>query len=365
MSDNNEYRVNQESILLHENEESYVLLKDLAIEFEEELYSVKVQIKNQNELLVKKQKELLENERTRVHNLDLFSPIYDKAYDNRELSNAIDEINKNINELKDKEEKLVRRVNGLKTAAAFIDRTVIEEINSDKSNEVRHKFNDQGLSILEAQENERQRIARELHDTTVQNLTSIVHKLELSNKLIDIDSIRAKLELTAMTSTVKTTINDMRGIIYNLKPMSLDDLGFTITLDRYAHRIRELHNINVDVHSNKETNEILPVIKLTIFRIIQEACNNVIKHANATLININIFYEEHQITVKIEDNGDGFNLDHNRIELSGQSSSFGLSIMRERISLLSGTIEIQSEEKKGTVVTITAPLTIYEGDKNE
>jgi two-component system sensor histidine kinase DegS len=199
----------------------------------------------------------------------------------------------------------------------------------------------------------------------VQNLTSLVHKAELCIKLIEIDSIRAKLELNSMSNTIKTVINEMRGIIYNLKPMSLDDIGLTVTLERYAGRLMDLNNINVIVRSNEEPKEIHPVIKLTLFRIIQEACNNVIKHANATAINIDIIYDECLVNVSIKDNGSGFNLNNTHSGGGGHSSSFGLSIIKERISLLSGTVDIKSEKDYGTTVTVSAPLTIYEGDKNE
>jgi two-component system sensor histidine kinase DegS len=157
----------------------------------------------------------------------------------------------------------------------------------------------------------------------------------------------------------------MRGIIYNLKPMTLDDLGLTITVQRYANKIMDLNNIHVRVQSNEETKEILPVIKLTLFRIIQEACNNIIKHASASDIDIDITYDECKIIVDIKDNGSGFNIDGFHPMTSEQSSSFGLSIMRERTSLLSGELEIQTEKGRGTTVTVSVPLTSCEEDRNE
>jgi len=147
--------------------------------------------------------------------------------------------------------------------------------------------------------------------------------------------------------------------------MTLDDLGLTITIERYANKIMDINNIHVKVQSNEETKEILPVIKLTIFRIIQEACNNVLKHANASMINIDITYDEHRIRVIIKDDGSGFNMDRLHPVTTEQSSSFGLSIMKERTSLLSGTLDIQTEKGKGTTVTVNVPLTNCEEDKNE
>ncbi|MDF2905742.1 MAG: hypothetical protein K0R34_1063 [Herbinix sp.] len=367
MCDSNEINKYKIDISFDSSKSSGLLLKELLNECEEKLYSTKVQLKTQQGLLKRSEKEFIERERTMVHNIDLFSPIYNESRDNKELSVKIDQIKQKIEDLNKEENRFIEKISGLRTAIAIIDQYEIiaadNEKITDKLVESKQVVNDKGLSILEAQEIERQRIARDLHDSTVQNLTSLVHKAELCIKLIEIDSIRAKLELNAMSNTIKTVINEMRGIIYNLKPMSLDDIGLTVTVDRYASRIMDLNNINIYVKANEETKEIHPVIKLTLFRIIQEACNNVIKHAKATTINIDIVYDENMVNVSIKDNGSGFSINHG--EGNGQSSSFGLSIMRERMSLLSGKVDIKSEKGLGTTVTVSAPLTIYEGDKNE
>ncbi len=369
MSDSNEISENKMDESIDNSKSSALLLRELIIENEEKLYSIKVQLKAQQKLLKQYESDLLERERTKMHNIDLFSPIYKSSQTEKELPITIDKIRQKIDDLNKEYNQFEQKIIGLKTAINIVERYDVliaeHEKNSDKLIENKKVINDKGLSILEAQEIERQRIARDLHDSTVQNLTSLVHKAELCIKLIEIDSIRAKLELNSMSNTIKTVINEMRGIIYNLKPMSLDDIGLTVTVERYAVRLMDLNNINVIVRSNEETKEIHPVIKLTLFRIIQEACNNVIKHANATTITIDINYDEYLVNVLIKDNGSGFNIDKTQSEGGGHSSSFGLSIIKERISLLSGTVDIESEKDHGTKVTVSAPLTIYEGDKNE
>jgi two-component system sensor histidine kinase DegS len=365
MFDNNMNTDSKTKDIMEERKASGILLKNLAVDFEEQLYSVRIQLKSHISLLQEKERELAERERTKVYNRELFSPIQNQANNIMELTSAIEELQKGIEELNKEQQRLTDKIAGLKTAAKCVDALVNKEESVEAVFEKSLVLNDNGLSILEAQEIERQRIARDLHDSTVQNLTSMVHKSELCIKLIDIDAIRAKLELTAMSNTIKTVINDMRGIIYNLKPMTLDDLGLTITVQRYANKIMDLNNIHVMVQTNNEVKEILPVIKLTLFRIIQEACNNVIKHAGATMIDIDIFYEEHRVKVIVRDNGLGFNIDKLQTNSTEQSSSFGLSIMKERIALLSGTLDIQSEKGKGTVVTVSVPLTICEEEKNE
>lgn len=357
MYDNNQNDKDDCVDIIDERKASCILLRDLAVDFEEQLYSVKMQLKSQYILLNDNEQKLRDNERTRDKNQELFYPKCNPNYDGNEIISEIEQINKKIMELENNEKLLLGKINGLKIAAKQIDNR--DSNCDDLYSEHRSKLTDKGLGILEAQEIERQRIARDLHDTTVQNLTGLVHKSELCIKLLDIDIIRAKLELNSMSSTLKMIINDMRGIIYNLKPMTLDDLGLTITIQRYASRIINLNNIQVKVSSNEEPKEILSVIKLTIFRIIQEACNNIIKHANATYICIDIDYMANSINVEITDNGVGFDI--NKLMTSEQTSSFGLSIMNERVALLSGKLLIKSEKGKGTTVSITVPLAIHEG----
>lgn len=220
-----------------------------------------------------------------------------------------------------------------------------------------------GRNILDIQEQDRQRIARDLHDSTVQSLTSLIHKAELCTRLVDMDPVRTKLELNTMSNTLKSVINEIREIIYNLKPMSLDDLGLLATIERYINQLMMLHDIKVKITHNEEPKDIIPVIKLSVFRIIQEACNNAIKHADARCIKINIDYKTNLIIISIKDDGKGFDADNQNNEIATDFSGYGLSIMKERVYLLSGTMKIQSTINKGTIITITVPITKSEGEE--
>lgn len=233
-------------------------------------------------------------------------------------------------------------------------------------NSLNKKFDSEiGLNLLEAQERERQRIAADLHDSTVQNLTSLFHKAELCFKLIDMDSVRAKLELSSMSNTIKVIIDEMRDVIFNLKPMSLCDLGLSLTIERYIDQLRKEHDIHIKYFHNDEIMNVVPVINTTLFRIIKEACSNVIKHATASLLEINIEYCLDSIRVSIIDDGEGFDIEEYKTNNKIQLSNFGISIMQERAALLSGTLKIESTKGKGTKVTIAVPATTYKGDTNE
>ena len=205
-----------------------------------------------------------------------------------------------------------------------------------------------GYEILKKQEIEKQRIARELHDSPIQVLTNCIHKVELCNKVIDIDPIRAKLELEILSNTIRSTINEMRSIIFDLRPMAFDDLGFEITLERIITQIRNDCKMNIDIEYSGIKRKINSITGLTVIRLIQEACNNSVKHSMGKNINISFAYKEENISISIKDDGKGF-------DLSKESNGFGLSIMRERVYLLEGKFNIRSNNN-GTEINISLPI---------
>ncbi len=236
----------------------------------------------------------------------------------------------------------------------------INNINKNNINQLNLSF---GINALESYENERKRIARDLHDSTVQNLTNLMYKTELCTKLIDMDQVRAKLELQTMIRTIKGTIADMRNIIYDLRPMSLDDLGLISTIEKYIYEKKSSHNVNIEFKTNKEKYKVLPIVNLTIFRIIQEATNNAIKHGKAKKILIDLFYDEESISLTVSDNGIGFNESSPKVSDDKMNSGFGLPIMKERVLLLAGQLSIESNNPKGTKIKVVIPVRKYMGDK--
>lgn len=212
------------------------------------------------------------------------------------------------------------------------------------------------LKLLETQELERQRIARELHDSSVQCLTSVVHKTELCTKLIELDPLRCRLEILSMSKSVRSVIEEMRQMIYDLHPMPMDDIGFDDVIEREIYRINQLGILHADYSIQGNSYQLKPVIALTILRVIREACNNVLKYANASVLSLKLIYQKEKIRILISDDGDGFSLEEKMREIKDDNSGFGLSTMRERIYLLSGTIEINTEIGKGTKVTVEVPI---------
>ena len=206
---------------------------------------------------------------------------------------------------------------------------------------------------MEEQEQERKRIARELHDSTVQNLTTLIHKTELCSKLILKDPIQAQLEMRMMSETLRSCINEMRDIIYNLRPMMLDDLGIEVALEQYIAQVMVQNEIKIELKVKGKEPQLLPVVRTTLFRVITEACNNAILHAGAKKIGIELKFEKKRIFARVEDDGIGFEINNEEV----LTKHFGISIMRERIHLLQGELEVSSELKKGTIVSIKVPIT--------
>lgn len=224
-------------------------------------------------------------------------------------------------------------------------------------NEEISKSKKSNLNVLESVEKERQRIARDLHDSTVQNLTSLVHKSELCMKLIDLDPIRCKLELSSMGKILREVIEDMRKMIYDLRPMSFDDIGFGVTIERALDKCQAAYNIRYSFKIEGEEYQLPNMVSISLLRIIQESCSNAINHGNAKMIDIKLIYHEDSIELMVENDGDGFDVstidDLSRDDYSG----FGLSMMKERIYLLSGDLSIQSKAgEKGCLLTVNLPI---------
>lgn len=232
-----------------------------------------------------------------------------------------------------------------------------KEINGNNSVDI----TENGVKILETQELERQRIARDLHDSTIQNLTNLVHKTELCLKLFDVDMIRAKLELASMIESVRFIINNMREIIYNLRPMAIQDLGLLASIELFVKDYMRQTQIQVQLICEGEKHNIHQVINISIYRIIQEACNNIAKYANASICKITLNFLTSHIELTIEDNGKGIE-ENDRESNDSENCGFGLSIMRERALLLSGSLKIETAKGKGTKIIVTIPYREQKGD---
>lgn len=203
--------------------------------------------------------------------------------------------------------------------------------------------------LLELQEDDRQRIAADLHDTVLQNLSLVMHNLELSSKFIDYDPIRAKLELESNRKLVKDTIDDIRSTIFDLRPMQFDDFGFKNTLENQIQNYKNRTNMSI-IYNIDELDSVSNIYLITVFRVTQELLINAIKHSEGTEININITKSPMAINIFVSDNGKGI-VD----SIEAVENHFGLKILKERVEIIGGFAKINSNSS-GTTVSVDIPL---------
>lgn len=221
-----------------------------------------------------------------------------------------------------------------------------------------------GIKIIEAQEEERKRVAREIHDGPAQSMSNIVIKAEICERLMDKDVNEARKELQNLKKVMRDGLQEVRKIIYNLRPMALDDLGLLPTLERYVISFKEETGIDVQLRSRAINEEIKPVISLAVFRIVQESLNNVLKHAQAKRVSILLEHVNQKLIIIIADNGVGFNTKNVKIIEPESTGGFGLFSMKERVTLLEGEVDIVSQVGVGTKITIHIPL-LDEGEDSQ
>lgn len=199
------------------------------------------------------------------------------------------------------------------------------------------------------EEIEKRRIASELHDTSLQTLAHITNIVDLTKLYIDVDSNKAKLELDKINESIKNVINDIRNTIYNLRPMSLDDLSFREAIEQNLIDIDRKSSIKYS-YSISDINFSDEKQKIVIFRIIQECIINCEKHSNAKNVNLRVFYDD-KFHIIVEDDGIGFNMD----ALDENNNHFGLKLMKDKIVAYNGKLEIISKHNSGTKITIDIP----------
>lgn len=215
------------------------------------------------------------------------------------------------------------------------------------------KYKNYNLTVLTVQEEDRQRIARDLHDTSVQNLAHLIHKIELCSLYIDKDPVQAKLELSLVNKCLKDTIDEIRNIIFNLRPMTFDDLGLKAAFERLIDSINEnkKYKVILDIDEVSCENNLILV---SIYRVVQESLINIVKHADGTEIYFSCKSVDGFCIITIRDNGKGFDMSNGRAE-----KHFGLSLMKERVKLLHGKMNMSSQLGEGTEIYMKIPLEIY------
>jgi two-component system sensor histidine kinase DegS len=204
--------------------------------------------------------------------------------------------------------------------------------------------------LVNAQESERQRLSRQMHDGPAQALSNFILQTEIAMRLLDVDPAQAKEELSNLKVSAMGTFQKVRNFIFELRPMMLDDLGLVPTVRKYVDAFKEQTGLDTSVTVTGNERRLEPYLEVMIFRAIQELIGNASRHSQATMVKVHLDIADEIVRVSVDDNGKGFDP-----EIVGHGSSLGLRLIRERAEMLGGTFEIDSAAGKGARIGFSVP----------
>jgi len=216
--------------------------------------------------------------------------------------------------------------------------------------------------VINAQENEREALSKRMHDGPAQTLSNFMIQTEIASRFLDVDPLRAKEEMNNLKNAAMSTFREVRTFITDLRPMMLDDLGPIPTIQRFVDSFKEQSGSDVSlVIKGSQANKRFPKFQAAmLFRAIQELVGNAHKHnqdsAAKPQIAVSIGLDEHTAKVTVSDNGKGFDPDE---ALKGKG--LGLKLIRERVELIGGTMELDTAPGKGAKITFQVPILEDEG----
>ena len=260
----------------------------------------------------------------------------------------------------------------------FVIRGQVEKLQSDKKHLQRQiellEFIDSNLSedqieisdtndageekyllemLVQAQEAERQRLSRQMHDGPAQALSNLILETEIAMRLFDVNKEQAYEELGSLKDSATKTFQQVRDFIFELRPMMLDDLGLIPTIKKYTSALQENTDVNIRVGVTGIERRMEPFLEVMIFRAIQELLRNALTHSQASEIDVKIDVGESSVTVNVEDNGIGFDPDN--LE---EDKGMGLKLIKERVEMTEGKFELDSQIGERTHVLFQVPYSV-------
>ena len=224
-----------------------------------------------------------------------------------------------------------------------------------------------GARIIKAQEEERYRISREMHDGPAQDLANLILQTSIAEKLVDYDPDEAKRTLQELRQQMRDCLGSVRQVIFDMRPMALDDLGLTAALNQLIGRIASRGTLAIDFSVDGKVYELPKHVEIAIFRIVQESLNNVVNHAETDKVRVRLLFSPNALSVLIEDNGKGFNPEEREKKEAhladgdgadgepAEEARFGLLGMRERAKIIGAELNITSAAGEGTRVHLRVP----------
>jgi two-component system sensor histidine kinase DegS len=232
----------------------------------------------------------------------------------------------------------------------------LDDLNPDEQEataaEGASRFRSASRQVFQIIEEERMRIARDMHDGPAQSMANLVLQAEVLEKLLLKDPAAVVTELIDFKSVVREALDETRRLIFDLRPMTLDDLGLVPTLRRFVKEYGDKSGIGARFHVVGEERRLPGNYEGVLFRIVQEALANVRKHASAHHVDVTLTLQQHRVVAVVKDDGDGFDVVATEAR-QGRTRHLGLISMRERADLEKGALEIRSQLGKGTEVRAT------------
>nr|WP_090843813.1 sensor histidine kinase [Alkalicoccus daliensis] len=266
----------------------------------------------------------------------------------KQLRNRRDQIERRLVKLQGTMERADKLINQINVVINYLTGDLKQVSEMLENAEQMQEF---GLQIIKAQEEERKRLSREIHDGPAQMMANVALRSEIVERVLDKQGIeQARIEIRDMKEMVKDSLAEVRRIIYDLRPMALDDLGLLPTLGKYLKNVEERTGIIIELRKMGREIRYPSEMEVAIFRFVQEAVNNAVKHADASLIQVKIDVKQDLITAVIKDDGKGFDMTQKK------EGSFGLIGMKERINMLDGKINIDSKPGRGTLIIVQIPI---------
>ncbi|MDD5467281.1 MAG: histidine kinase [Anaerolineales bacterium] len=207
--------------------------------------------------------------------------------------------------------------------------------------------------IIQAQEAERQRLSRQMHDGPAQALSNFILQTEIAMRLFDTNQEKAREELSALKASATTSFQQIREFIFALRPMMLDDLGLGPTVKKYVEAFEAHPGVEIDLTIPGIDRRLESYVEVLVFRAIQELLGNALRHSQASKIKVVLDMSDTLVKVQVDDNGRGFEL-----AVLEERNNRGIKIIRERVEMLGGEFEIKSMIGQGTHVAFQVPATI-------
>ena len=265
-------------------------------------------------------------------------------------------------------DRLELRMRGMEQTLVMAERlatklgTVVSYLTSQISNVVaqmdiasKNKF--LSVQIIKAQEDERLRVSREIHDGPAQEMANLVYQASICERLVDTHPDEAKKGLQELRRQIRACLSNVRQIIFDMRPMSLDDLGLVAALRQLVDKLAERQGMEIEFQVKGQEFPLEKHVEVTLFRIVQEALGNIRRHANVQEGRLRLLYAPGELSVLISDEGIGFDIDEVEQERAAREGEghFGLLGMEERAKLIGAVLSILSEPGKGTKIHIKLP----------